>query len=259
MTNAHRLISGRLLRFTGNMVKAFSYVFHYILPHKRFRIPCHAGPVRQRDHDGSGIPRVLWQTNYTDSVTLPVYMNYLVNRLMGRDFVYRFMSTEDRLDYISEHFPAEILNCYCRLQIGAAQADLWRMLVLHREGGVYMDIDGHAVWPLRAIIKGHQRLFVLTRKGQLSNYFLAAQPNDPVIAQIIETIVDNIQQDKDLGVFDMTGPGAMRKTTTSLETPSILGKAACIQGSFTNEHFQYIDKKEGKWTRQQKTTRVIDR
>jgi hypothetical protein len=32
---------------------------------------------------------------------------------------------------------------------------------------------------------------------------------------------------------------------------------ACNQGSFTNEHFQYIDKKAGKWTREQKTVAVI--
>ncbi len=258
MTYTHRLISGRLLRIIGNLVKAFSYAFHAVLPHKRFQIPRHADPIRRTGNDTSEIPRILWQTNYTDRVTLPVYMNYLANRLMGWDFAYRFMSTEDRLVYIREHFSTEIIDCYCRLQIGAAQADLWRLLVLHREGGVYMDIDAHAVWPISAIIKRHGRLFILTRKGQLSNYFLAAQPNDPAIAKIIETVVDNIKQNEDLGVFDMTGPGAMRKTPASVETTTISNRAACIQGSFTNEYFQYIDKKEGKWTRQQRTTRVVN-
>ncbi|WP_354037796.1 glycosyltransferase [Bradyrhizobium sp. S3.2.6] len=34
-----------------------------------------------------------------------------------------------------------IYQCYSRLQIGAARADLWRVLVLLHEGGIYVDID----------------------------------------------------------------------------------------------------------------------
>jgi len=39
--------------------------------------------------------------------------------------------------------------------------------------------------------------------------------------------------------------------------PTVSYRHACNQGSFTNEHFQYIDKKAGKWTREQKTVAVI--
>ena len=84
-------------------------------------------------------------------MTLPVYLNYLFNRLMAPRFAYRFMITEARRDFIAEHYPT-ILPHYDRLQIGAAQADLWRLLVLHKFGGVYLDIDAHQIWPLSCVL-----------------------------------------------------------------------------------------------------------
>ncbi|ALM51045.1 glycosyltransferase family 32 protein [Halomonas huangheensis] len=261
MKNALRITSGRILRFIGTLCKAFSYAFHFALPHMRFHLPGHADAILKTPPGATshGIPRVLWQTNYTDKVTLPVYLNYLVNRLMSRDFTYRFMTTEARARYIKQHFPNEIFDCYCQLQIGAAQADLWRLLVLYREGGVYMDIDAHAVWPLSAITGHHEKLFILARNGKLTNYFLAAQPNDSDIGKAIDEVVKNIRENRINGVFDMTGPGAINQAISPQEVPAIPNKAACIQGTFTNEYFQYIDKAEGKWTRQQKTTRVVNR
>lgn len=39
--------------------------------------------------------------------------------------------------------------------------------------------------------------------------------------------------------------------------PTVSYRHAVNQGSFTNEYFQYIDKAEGKWNRQQRHTAVI--
>jgi mannosyltransferase OCH1-like enzyme len=252
-----RLTSGRILKFIGAISKTFSYVFHSVVPHHRFRIPAQSNAIWLRDNEKDHIPRTLWQTNYTEKVTFPVYINYLVNRLMGLSFNYRFMTTGDRMNYIKDNFPSDIYDCYRKLQIGAAQADLWRLLVIYREGGVYMDIDAHAVWPLEFLVARHHELFIATKKGELSNYFLAACPYDPHVKRVIDTVISNIRENKIYGVFDMTGPGAMNVALSMGEVNSIPNRSVCIQGSFSNEYFQYIDKKEGKWTRQQKTTRVV--
>ncbi len=39
--------------------------------------------------------------------------------------------------------------------------------------------------------------------------------------------------------------------------PTVSYRHACNQGSFTNEHFQYIDKKAGKWTKEQQKVSII--
>ncbi|WP_416137032.1 glycosyltransferase family 32 protein [Halomonas sp. HK25] len=248
--------TSRIIKLVANITKVLSYPFHWLLPHKRFTLPERAAPLLKGRKPGP-IPRIIWQTNFTDKVTLPVYLNYLFNRLMAPRFDYRFMITEARREFIAEHYP-EVLPHYERLQIGAAQADLWRLLVLHRFGGVYLDIDAHQIWPLGSVIgKEREELYVTTRRGELSNYFIASAPGNPHIKALIDQIINNITGDTVTGVFDTTGPGVFNKVLDKIAVPTVSYRHAVHQGSFTNEHFQYVDKAEGKWTRQQHNTAVV--
>ncbi|MFM9268951.1 glycosyltransferase family 32 protein [Halomonas elongata] len=254
-----RLFVGRLIKLTGNVFKLLSYPFHWVLPDKRFTLPSHAAPLI-RPRRPSAIPRTLWQTNFTDRVTLPVYLNYLCNRLMAPTFEYRFVSTQGRADFIEANYPAEVSRCYARLQIGAAQADFWRVLVLHAHGGVYMDIDAHLIWPLERIL-GTEReaLFVRSRKGGLTNYFIASRPGLAEIQAVCEAIGNNIAENRQCGVFDMTGPGVFDEVIDANSVESESYRFLCLQGSFTNERFQYVDKPQGKWTQEQKSIGVLRR
>lgn len=246
----------RLIKLGANTTKVLCYPFHWLLPNKRFTLPERAAPLL-KGGTPSRIPRIIWQTNFTDRVTLPVYLNYLFNRLMAPRFEYRFMITEARREFIAEHYP-EILPHYERLQIGAAQADLWRLLVLLKSGGVYLDIDAHQIWPLSCVLgTEREELYVTTRRGDLSNYFIASAPGNSHMKAVIDQIISNITGEVVTGVFDTTGPGVFNKVLDQAEVPTVSYRHAVHQGSFTNEHFQYIDKAEGKWTRQQHTTAVV--
>lgn len=248
--------TSRVIKLVANITKVLSYPFHWVLPNLRFTLPAHAEPLL-KGGTPSRIPRVIWQTNFTDRVTLPVYLNYLFNRLMAPRFAYRFMITEARHAFIAEHYP-EILPHYERLQIGAAQADLWRLLVLHRFGGVYLDIDAHQIWPLSRVLgETREELYITTRRGELSNYFIASAPGNPHLKTLIDQVVANIQAGTLNNVFHITGPGVFNALLPRDEVPTVSYRHAVNQGSFTNEHFQYIDKAEGKWNRQQRHTQVI--
>lgn len=246
------LMTGRLVKLIANILKMFGYGFHYFWPNKRFTLPEQAGPWWKGRQVDVGIPRIIWQTNFTNRVTLPVYLNYLFNRLMAPTFEYRFMITEARGEFIKANYPDDVYQNYSKLQIGAAQADVWRVLVLLKHGGVYMDIDAHAVWPLASILKrGDGELFVTTRKGELSNYFIASRPGNPHLQRVAERINGNIAERRYPGVFQLTGPGVFNEVLSLDEVDTVSYRHACNQGSFTNRHFQYIDKKEGKWHEQQ--------
>lgn len=251
------VIVSRLIKLFANISKLLSYVFHAVFPKKRFTLPEYAAPWLAPKHDAI-VPRTIWQTNFTNKVTLPVYLNYLFNRLMAPRFEYRFMITDARKAFIAEHYNNEINQQYDRLQIGAAQADFWRLLVLQKHGGVYLDIDAHAIWPLASVVPSDvEELYVTTRRGELSNYFIASKPNNPNLAILIEQISVNIEQNQLTNVFDITGPGVFIQWLSQDKVPTVSYRHACNQGSFTNEHFQYIDKKAGKWTREQKTVAVV--
>lgn len=238
-------------------MKLICYIFHVFFPNKRFTIPSHAEPLLKRKKN-SAIPRILWQTNFTNRVTLAVYINYLFNRLLAYDYDYRFMITEDRAEFIKSNYSQEIFESYSRIQIGAAQADFWRLLVLYKYGGVYMDIDAHLVWPLSSIIKTEQtELYIVARKGDITNYFIASKSDNANLKKMIDVVFKNIEENTITNVYELTGPGIFNQVLDIKEVNTISYRYACNQGNFTNDYFQYVDKAEGKWTRAQEVIDII--
>lgn len=251
------LLNSRLIKILANILKAICYVFHFFFPNKRFTIPSHAKAII-KNKKPSAIPRILWQTNFTNRVTLAVYINYLFNRLLAYDFDYRFMITEDRAEFIKSNYSQEIFESYSRIQIGAAQADFWRLLVLDKLGGVYMDIDAHLVWPLSSIIQPEQtELYIVARKGDISNYFIASKNDNVHLKEMVDVIFKNIEENTKTNVYVLTGPGVFNEVLNVDEVNTTNYRYTCNQGNFTNDYFQYVDKAEGKWTKAQEVIDII--
>lgn len=242
------LLSGSTARVLGNVVKILSYPFHFIFPKKRFTItefrPALLSKKTQR------INPVIWQTNYTNKVTLPVYCNYLFNRLLSLHYDYRYVSTEARTEYIKANASERVFNAYSKLTDGAAQADFWRIFVLYQEGGIYLDIDAHLIWLLSSIIRENDQEVLIMRRDRYTNFFMAAEKGSDYLKDTLDIIVDNIENKRvDGGVFSLTGPICLNQALSQYQGKinSRCDKLTSIQGTFTNEHFQYIDKKKGKW------------
>lgn len=241
------VIANGLWRLSGNIIKMLSYPFHALFPKKRFTIPTFS-PAKSVSNKPSRINKTIWQTNYSNKVTLPVYCNYLVNRLLSRDYDYRYVSTEERAEYIKANADTRTFEAYRKLTDGAAQADFWRIFTLYNEGGIYMDIDGHLVWNLSAIIGEDDSEVVITRRDKYTNFFLAAEKGSPFLKDTLDIIIDNIEQRRiDGGVFNLTGPTTLNMALEGKTVNSRRDKITCAQGTFTNEYFQYMDKKRGKW------------
>lgn len=252
-------IFSRIIKIVANIIKLSCYIFHFFFPEKRFVLPKIAQPII-RSSKQTIISRILWQTNYTDHVTLAVYINYLFNRLLSPTYEYRFMITEDREVFIRENYPPEIYQSYSKLQIGAAQADFWRVLVLQKYGGVYLDIDAHLVWPLSSIIPAdYDELYLLAKKGDITNYFIASKKDNPHLEDIIKIIVRNIEDKSIKNVYFLTGPGVFNQALGNSNVNTTSYRYTCHQGNFTNEFFQYIDKPQGKWTKAQKEIDIVKR
>lgn len=241
-------ICSRFIKLLGNCSKMMCYCFHFLFPNKRFTIPYNSKSILKRKN--KFIPNILWQTNFTNQVTLPVYLNYLCNRLMSPTFEFRFMSDIDMNEFIKLNCSPVIYQMYSKLQIGAARADLWRVLVLKTYGGVYLDIDAHLVWPIEFLLDSqNHEMFIKTKNGEFGNYFIASEIANPRLDLIINQIIYNIQEDQIKNVFDLTGPGVFNKALNVPEVKSIYYRYCCLQGNFTNEFFQYVDKPGSKWTR----------
>ncbi|MDO4697506.1 MAG: glycosyltransferase [Pasteurellaceae bacterium] len=243
-----KLLSNGLCRLLGNIIKIVSYGFHALFPRKRFTIP-EFRPATFPSHTPRRIRKTLWQTNYSNNVTLPVYCNYLCNRLFSLSYEYRYVSTEARDEYIKTHGDERTYHAYSQLTDGAAQADFWRVFVMYQEGGVYLDIDAHLVWPLASTIGEDDREIVIRRHGQYTNFFLASEKGNVLFKTTLDIIIDNIEQRRvENGVFHLTGPVTLSQAIDKHQITGRHDKLICAQGTFTNEYFQYMDKKRGKWT-----------
>jgi len=242
------VISNRLLKISGGFAKTIGYIFHFIFPKRRFVLPKFSKAII-KSKKSSIIPKVVWQTNFTDKVTLPVYINYLIIRLMSLDHDYHYVSTEDREEFIKKYAPKEFVEAFLRLNDGAAQADFWRVFVLNTKGGVYLDIDAHPVWPLSKIIKKDDKELILKNKQHYTNYFMASAPSNPILEKTLELMVDNINNDRiEKGVYFLTGPEVLNHAIGNKKPNSRFYRVTCVQGSFTNEYFQYMDRPRSKWT-----------
>lgn len=251
------LISNRTIKLIGNISKTFCYVFHFIFPKKRFIIPEYSKPLI-KSKKSTNIPKIIWQTNYTNRVSLPMYLNYLFNRLMSLSYEYRYVSTEARLEFIESNMSEEIANAYKKLVNGASQADLWRLLVLDYYGGIYLDIDAHFVWPVSKMVKPEQNEIFLLTKQHYTNYFIASKKDNPILKRTIKIIIDNIKNKKiEGGVYSLTGPTALNIALENQKFDFRYYRYTCVQGSFTNEYFQYIDKPRGKWIHMKNSDLIV--
>ena len=87
-------------------------------------------------------------------------------------------------DYLRAALPAYSPTAYARIsrRPPTEKVDLWRLVVMHREGGVYTDYDRWALTPLSQAIPPGARLLLPTyRDDNLSQDFMAsAHFEDPV-------------------------------------------------------------------------------
>lgn len=241
------------MQLGGGLLKGWARLFHAVFPKRRWTLPAvsPAAPGSPPAPADSPIPRIVWQTNFTDRCTLPLWFNYRRNRRLSRDFEHRYVSTEAREAYLRAHAPSRVLRAYLRLEDGAAQADLWRVFALWREGGVYLDFDASLVQPLSRILAGREQVLLWNRK-RFTNYFMATVPGNPLFERFLETIVSNVEAHGGGSaptIFHTTGPGALEPVVDTLPDPDYVPhRACCIQGAFSNEHFQYADRPGTKWT-----------
>lgn len=240
--------SARLIRLRGNLVKLLGYIFHSLFPQKRFSLPTVESPTLLKEEQIQ-IPKKIWQTNFSEKCTLPMYLNFKHNRALSSDFEYHYVSTEERDGYVKAHASERVYSAFKRLTDGAAQADLWRLLVLYNEGGVYMDIDATLVKPLSQSLGTNQQVFI-KNYGEFTNFFLATTPKSELFHDFLEQVVSNIENysaNENKTVFDVTGPGALFSVLKTREIHYQAHQSICIQGAFTNEHFQYMDRPRSKW------------
>jgi hypothetical protein len=193
------------------------------------------------------IPRIIHQT-YFEDMTLDRYPQLvrLQNSWKNSGWEYRFYTDMDAKQYILKNFPPRFVDAFDALIPGAYKADLFRYLVLMKEGGVYADVDIMLDTTLDTFITPSMSFFaprdvVGDYAGEpfcLWNGLIGAAPGHPFIVRAVERLVNLILERSDL--YDMERD-VCRRVDEPVETwkiraePLLLFSGPCALGVAANE------------------------
>ncbi|MBF8262938.1 MAG: initiation-specific alpha-1,6-mannosyltransferase-like [Parachlamydiales bacterium] len=168
------------------------------------------------------IPRNIWQTYRTKTLPKPAFDAQQTWLSLNSDFSYFFTDDADIEEYIRKEWPAEYLEFYHALPIGAMKADLWRYLILTTNGGVYSDVDSICIQPIQNWLPDfrttHSHVLIIDLdedQSKFCQWTLVATPHHPAMEYVCRYILDAWKKrggfprnsDGSINVLDSTGPG----------------------------------------------------
>jgi hypothetical protein len=169
------------------------------------------------------IPLTLWSTGPYTLKSMPAPLKgALQTWVMSGPVGLRVRWFDDGAarQYVADNFP-QYLPEYDVLVPGAFKADLWRLLVVWREGGVYVDCGNNLVGTPEALGRLWRQMraasIVLADDSNPLTHsifqgFFAARPRHPILAAVIAAVVQNVRN-RFYGTdcLDVTGPRIMGK------------------------------------------------
>lgn len=191
---------------------------------------------------GTGIPKLIQQSaDCYDNLPEKIKLNIETLKRLNPNWIYKFYDDKDVIEFISNNFGWHYASAWNSIgqEYGAAKADLFRYLLLYKNGGVWLDIKSSASKPFDEVFRPddsfilsqwknkpgdifsgwgiHEDLRMLPR-GEFQNWFIASVPKHPYLEAVIKRVMDNIlNYDPSqigvgkLGVLRTTGPIAYTK------------------------------------------------
>jgi len=164
------------------------------------------------------IPMKIFQTWYTKDLPPKMQENVQNIKKHNPELEYFLFDDNDCVNFITEHFPKEVVDAYNTLLPGAYKADLWRYCVMYIHGGVYLDIKYQCVDGFKFIDIMDREHFVLdTNQGYwkpgthgIYNALIIAKPGNTLFLNAIQHIVRNTRTNYyGFNWLYPTGPGLL--------------------------------------------------
>ncbi|HEX4096213.1 MAG TPA: glycosyltransferase [Caulobacteraceae bacterium] len=131
-------------------------------------------------------------------------------RALNRDLDYGLYDRDDAAWFIRKHFGARELRAFEACAAPAMQSDYFRLCVLKRKGGFYIDTDMRCVAPLADLIASCPGGLLSTLYAHLvNNPWLSPTKNDPFVSACLQLATANITDEAAPSVYTATGPGVL--------------------------------------------------
>jgi hypothetical protein len=177
------------------------------------------------------IPRILHQT-WKDA-EVPERWRALAAGWRARhpDWAYRLWTDADLRRLVADHYP-ELLSTFEAYDHEICRVDTARYLLLHRHGGVYVDLDFECLRPIGPLLEGHRlvlgeepashlELTIVRRhlsppRRIVCNAFAASAPGHPFWMHLAQELRSHAGADDPL---DATGPFRLTAAVEGWEGP----------------------------------------
>lgn len=127
----------------------------------------------------------------------PLPERYKKNILTYQRFGYEIMVHTEPLDDMYNRDIFDAMTTY------AGKADVMRLEVLYRYGGLYCDVDSIMKRPL--LPNGYELILMTTPNGFVGNETIYATKNHPAIKDAIELMKANVMSLNDCNIWDIAG------------------------------------------------------
>ncbi len=158
------------------------------------------------------IPRII--NKFWDSSEPPPDVVSLIEgwRRHNPDYEVRLFNNVTAHNWLQANMPQAVLQAFLRAPEPAQKADIFRLALLAREGGIYSDADDRAQAPVGRILPAAARLVLFQENlGSAGNNFIAAQPNHPVITTALIEAVNALNRGDADTIWLLSGPGLLTR------------------------------------------------
>lgn len=166
------------------------------------------------------IPKKIWQTYKTPYSNLPEYALEATKTWIDKnpDWEYNYFSDSDVLDFVSSEFGSDWVKIYESCPLGVMRADIWRIMILYINGGMYTDLDTICNVPNSSWINNISNKRVILNaehEVHIQQWTFLSEPEHPVFYYMLENIKKEFETPDYSNphfVHAMTGPGIFTRS-----------------------------------------------
>ena len=195
------------------------------------------------------IPKIVHLT-FKDFKSLPIEIVCKNRTLELRNPGYTFCYYDDAqmLTWVNDNCDLEVSKAFNSInqKYGVVRADLFRYLIIHKVGGIYLDIKSDCLVPFDVLISandkfitshwmhsdgtidsyfGNHKAFITSNLTEFQQWFLMAEPKHYIMKDVVSTVLQNLSNKQTVfntqfgrvGVLETSGPIVFTKVLSKFE------------------------------------------
>ena len=169
--------------------------FNLLFEPKYFKVKQIKYDINLKNNDKKEIPKNIFLCYKNKNIP-----NTIIEDIqnLNKDWNITFYDDEECGNFIKKYYDDELYNLFLKIKDGPIRADLFRICILNKYGGVYTDIDNKFKYPLEDILENNAT-FVIGGSyipGQLNPAFIASTPKNPILENTIDLYKNIISKEK---------------------------------------------------------------